>query len=119
MSNSGESQDVRVIQPAGVLCATTSSALLEELEGCLTTRVKYVLMDLQNVDFIDSSGLGTLIAMHTRLRLAGSRLYFCSLKEQARSLFDISDMDQIFDIFSSQSEFYSRVVKPNQAMVAE
>jgi anti-sigma B factor antagonist len=109
----------RVIQPTGVLTIASSPQVMQEFKECLEANVKIVLVDLQNLDFIDSSGLGTLVSMHTKIKLAGGRLYLCSPKDQARSLFDISDMDRILEIYSNREEFYIHVVKKNMAVIVQ
>lgn len=100
-----------------MLSGATSHVLTQALNECLEARTKHVLVDLSKVEFIDSSGLGTLVSMHTRLRLADAKLYLCSPKDQARNLFDISDTDRIFDIYNSRSEFIGIVIKRNQAVI--
>jgi anti-sigma B factor antagonist len=109
----------QVIQPTSVLTGTTAHELSQQFDQCLNENIKIVLIDLQSVDFIDSSGLGVLVSLHTKLRLAGGRLYLCAPKAQALTLFDVSDMDQIFTIFGSREEFYSIVVKKNQAVLVQ
>ncbi len=102
--------DFKVIQPAGILSSRTSEKILQEFQDSLDARAKAVLIDLSQVNFMDSSGLGLLVSMHTRLRLAGGKLYLCSLSEQCKGILDISDLDRVFEIFNSPSEFYAVVL---------
>ncbi len=111
--------NLKVIQPSGILTATGCPELAQEIKAALEAKVKIVLVDLQNVDFIDSSGLGTLVSVHTKLRLAGGKLYLCSPKDQARSLFDISDMDRILEIFPDRATFEREVLKKNMAVLVQ
>lgn len=113
------SLSVKVLQPAGILTAVTSQDLLQQFGECLKSKPQLILVNLQSVDFIDSSGLGTLVSMHTRMRLAGGRLCLCSLNDQAKSLFDISDMDRILEVFDTAAEFYTKEVKKNLAVLVE
>lgn len=109
----------KVIQPSGILTATTVPELAKEFKESVEAGYKFILLDLQNVDFIDSSGLGTLVSIHTKARLAGGKLYLCSPKDQARSLFDISDMDRIFEIYPTREEFERHVTKRTLAVLVE
>lgn len=97
--------DFRVIEPSGILNVAVSQVLKQQLNEYLQAQIKTVLIDLKAVDFIDSSGLGVLAALHTQMRLANGKLYLCSPNDQARNLFDISDMDRIFEIFPSREAF--------------
>jgi anti-anti-sigma factor len=89
---------VKVLQPSGVLTGTTCQKLLQDFQVCLDEKIQNVLVDLQDIQFIDSAGLGTLVSIMTRLRLAGGKLCLCSLNDQAQGIFDISDLDQVFEI---------------------
>lgn len=102
--------DVKVIQPTGILSARTSEKTLQEFQGSLDAKTKVILVDLSEITFMDSSGLGILVSMHTRIRLAGGKLYLCSLSEQCKGILDISDLDRVFETFNSPSEFYAVVL---------
>ena len=71
-----------------------------------------VLVDFSQVTFMDSSGLGALVLARKEVRNAGSQLYLCSLNHQLQMLFELTSMDQIFDIFSDQEEFKRQYLDP-------
>ena len=108
---------VKVFRPEGVFTAHLASAMTKDLNANLEVGVRTVLVDLQQVHFMDSSGLGILTLMHTKTRLAGGRLYLCSLPEQVRSLLDIADMEGVFHAFANEAEFNATIVKKNQAVL--
>jgi anti-sigma B factor antagonist len=97
--------DVKTIQLQGVLTASTAPELVEQFNHYVAIGGRYMLIDLAQCGFVDSSGLGTLVSLHTKLRLAGGKLYLCGLQEQARCLFEIADMDTLFEIFPSEQDF--------------
>ncbi|KGF73478.1 hypothetical protein DO97_18350 [Neosynechococcus sphagnicola sy1] len=105
------STEIRVIQPTGFLSTANSAAFLEDFKRCFEADASIILVDLQEITFLDSSGLGTLIHMHTKLRLAGRRLCLCSLNEQALTLLEISDLDRVLEIFENQDAFFDEIVK--------
>ena len=109
----------KVLQPTGILTASTSTGLNQEVQSCLENATRTILIDLQAVDFIDSSGLGVLVSMHTKLRLAGGKLYFCSPQDQARNLFRIADMEQIFTVFATREAFENAIVKKNPTVLVQ
>jgi anti-anti-sigma factor len=116
------SDDIKVLKPAGILAATTIQALLQDFNQYLESKPKTILIDLSNVDFIDSYGLGMLVSMHAKMRLSNGTLCLCSLKDQARCLFEIADMERVFEIFADQAEFYAvalnaSYVNMNQAIL--
>jgi anti-anti-sigma factor len=96
-----------VIKPSGILTKATSEPLLAEVQWCFDANVKTVLINLENVSFIDSYGLGILISIHTRLKLADRKLCLCSLNDQAKGLLDIADLDKTFEVYENQDDFYA------------
>jgi anti-anti-sigma factor len=61
-----------------------------------------VLLDLQNVEFLDSQGLSALLSVLKLASAHQSKLFLCSLQESVRLLFDITKMDRVFTIFADR-----------------
>ena len=60
-----------------------------------------LVVDLGEVSFIDSSGLGALISGLKAARQAGGDLRLARLGEQARMLFRLTNLDKVLNIYSS------------------
>jgi anti-anti-sigma factor len=58
-----------------------------------------VVIDLTGVEFIDSAGVGVLVALFKNSRLKGGRARFCGLTAGVRGVLEIIRLDQIFEIF--------------------
>jgi len=58
-----------------------------------------VAVDLSEVEFIDSAGIGVLVALFKNSRLKGGRARFCGLRPGVRSVLEIIRLDQIFEIY--------------------
>lgn len=97
--------DLKLIQPSGILNSSLANQLCQEVDESLKSGDRLILVNLQNVTFIDSSGLGGLVNAFKSARAAGGRLVLCSVAEQARMLLEITGMDQVFEVFSSPAEF--------------
>jgi anti-anti-sigma factor len=102
------SADYKLLQPEGILSSTVAKQLLQDVEAYRKDNIKTILIDLEKIAMIDSFGLGTLMSIHTKLRMAGGKLYLCSLQKQANFLFDISAMDRVLDILPNQEAFYEQ-----------
>jgi anti-anti-sigma factor len=98
-------EQVKIFQPSGSLDATKSQAFRQEITGFVENGTKIVLVDLKNVNFMDSSGLGALVLAFKTLRAANSKLVLCSINEQIRILFELTGMDKVFEVFSDRDEF--------------
>jgi anti-sigma B factor antagonist len=62
-----------------------------------------LVLDLSQVEFIDSSGLGAIVASLKMLGGTGS-LRLCGIRETILSLFKLTRMDRVFPIFATQEE---------------
>ncbi len=64
-----------------------------------------LLVDLQNVAFLDSKGLGALLGALKIASAHNGKLFLCSLQESVRLLCEITKMDRVFTIFESHESF--------------
>lgn len=107
---------IKVIQPSGILDGPQANQLRHDINESLEAGARGILVDLQSVTFIDSSGLGGLVMAFKSARATGRKLFFCSVGEQARMLFEITGMDQVFQIYSDQIEF-SQVLQETPELI--
>ncbi len=96
---------VKVLQPSGILNGISANQLRCDISDLVRSGVDIVLIDLQDVTFIDSSGLGALVAMMKMVQTAGGKLFVCSINEQVRMLFELTRMEKVFERFADQDEF--------------
>ncbi len=104
------SQIVKILHPAGILDGIRGNELRREVNDILNIGANIVLIDLKDVKFIDSSGLGALVSAMKMVRTAGSQLFVCSINGQVKMLFELTKMDRIFENFADQDEFNRQVL---------
>lgn len=75
-------------------------AILRSIGSSPAEGVK-LLLDLSGVDFIDSSGLGVLIGAKRRVGQAGGSVRVVVREPQVRAVFDVTDLDRVFDLFET------------------
>ncbi|MBI5294986.1 MAG: STAS domain-containing protein [Chloroflexi bacterium] len=63
-----------------------------------------LVVDLQKVNFIDSTALSTLVRGLKHCREQGGDLHLCSLQQPVRVIFELTRLDKAFDIFASEQE---------------
>jgi anti-sigma B factor antagonist len=86
------------------LDAHNANDLKSELLRCFDTGKKEILIDLQDVRFIDSSGLGALVSGFKNAITHQGSLKLASLQPQVRSMFELTRLHRVFDIFPSAAE---------------
>lgn len=96
----------KIIQLSGILDGTRIQELRDCVDEGLEQGAKIILIDLKEVTFMDSSGLGALVTSLKTVRAVGGKLCVCSVNEQVKILFDLTSMDRVFEIFRDQSDFY-------------
>jgi len=99
---------VNVFQPTRILTSINAVDVQEWARECLDTQEKILLIDLRNVSFMDSSGLGALLSIQKMVKSSGGELALCNLQGQARMLFEMTTTSGLFSIYENQSEFESQ-----------
>lgn len=95
----------QVVRPNGILDGTQAIQLRQEIGQRLDKKAEIILIDLQEVTFIDSSGLGALVSALKMVRTRGGKLFICSINDQVRMLFELTSMDRVFKVYKDESTF--------------
>jgi len=101
-----------VLTPLGLMNSETGSDLRSEIASLLKKAPKDILIDCQNIQFMDSSGFGSLVSALKRVREHGKQLYLCSLNSQLRMVLELTGTDGVFPIFPSSRECIEFVSHP-------
>jgi len=86
-----------VLEVAGELDMATAPKLWEALVPLLDTN-KPIAIDLSGVTFLDSQGLNLLVRAHKRAACHDGRLLLRAPRPQARKLFQMTNLDEVFDV---------------------
>lgn len=71
-----------------------------------------ILVDMKEVEFLDSAGLMALITAYKSAKNRGKSLNICSVSPSVRIIFELSQLDQIFEIFENKSHFKGNFSTP-------
>jgi anti-sigma B factor antagonist len=63
----------------------------------------FIILNLSQVEFIDSSGLGAIVYSLKRMGGRGD-LFICGVKETIMTMFNLTRMDKVFRIFDTEEE---------------
>ena len=91
------------LKPSGAV----SAANVNEFEKQLNSAVYFqnnsiLLLDMTKVDFLDSAGLMALINGFRLAQSLGRRFIICSLAPSVKMIFELSQLDRVFEIFESR-----------------
>lgn len=85
-----DAQGYKVLRPSGDLDVYTVGSLRDAIGSMIDQKTTKVVVDLDGVPFMDSSGLGALMGGVRRLREAGGDLAIACTREQHLKLFTIT-----------------------------
>ncbi len=96
----GDEEGTWVLAVGGEIDVATSPELRRELHQLADRKPARIIVDLGDVTFIDSSGLGVLVGTLKRLREEGSGdiLVLEGLQEPVRKVFDITGLTNLFTV---------------------
>jgi anti-sigma B factor antagonist len=95
---------VIVLTPASRLDITTAWQFRLKLQECISKLSRHLVVNLSQVNFIDSSGLTSLVAgMRDADKVKGS-FRICNVHPEAKLVFEVTMMDTVFEIFETEEE---------------
>ena len=102
--NVTESNGVAVLSVQGRLDLSSGSSLKEQVKVLFNDDKSNVHLNLADVEFINSSGLGSLVSIMKETRLRKGRLTLSNLASYVQEIFDITQLSHIFEIYATQEE---------------
>ena len=87
-----------IVSISGRVAIDTSSRMRDRLADALRLKPDAVTIDLSQVDYMDTSGLATLIEAMRLARQQKTELLLRGVQEQPRYLLKVSDLDHVFPI---------------------
>ncbi len=84
--------------------AHNSEELKSEVNRLFEGGTKHLLIDLKEVRFIDSSGLGVLVSGFKNASTRQGSIKLCSLQSQVKSMFELTRLHRVFDIYPTVDE---------------
>lgn len=96
-----------IVTAQGEIDLRHSPGFHQALVNVCERRPKLLLINLGEVTYMDSSGVGTLVEIFRRTKDYGGRMVLISPQERVRSVFEITKLDRFFTIRESESEVLS------------
>jgi anti-sigma B factor antagonist len=95
---------VTIVDLSGrIVLGDGSTALRDLVRNLISEGNKKILLNLRNVDYIDSSGLGELVSAFTSMRSGGGALKLLNLSKRVQALLQITKLYTVFDITDDEA----------------
>jgi len=96
--------DVCRVTVQGEIDVYTSPALKAEIASAVESGCVNLVVDIEGVGFIDSSGLGVLVSGLRRVKETSGSMHIVCTRESILKIFRITGLDRVFPIFSNAEE---------------
>ena len=97
--------DVTILDLRGeVRIGEGSIALRDAIRNLSAAGKKKILLNLAGVSYIDSSGIGELVASYTAIGKEGGQLKLLNLTQKLQDLLTITKLLTVFDVYESEAE---------------
>lgn len=112
-----KSERILLIKP---MISSLDAAVSKDFRGKVFDLINqdnhFLLFNFSNVEFIDSNGLGSLISILKLLSKQNGRMVVCEVRDEVKKLFDLTRLNQVFDIFSTEQIALEDLTKKIQSL---
>ena len=98
------SAEITVVSPRGDLGMGAADQMTRTLTKLVDDGSRKLLVDLGEVGYVDSLGLGALVASLKHARSVGGDLRLCALQDDVRAIFGITRLNKAVTIYGTRSE---------------
>jgi anti-sigma B factor antagonist len=103
--NTRQVGDVTVLDLAGrITLGEGSSTLRDSLKELVAKGEKKILLNLGEVTYIDSSGIGELVSGYTTVTNGGGSLKLLGLNKRVKDLLQVTKLYTVFEAFEDEAE---------------
>src|SRR5881398_2981184 len=89
----------KVIPLEGEIYLHISPRVTSTLNSAVNAKPRNLVIDMENVSYIDSSGLAVLIEAMQKVEKYGGKFALAGLQESVKPIFEIARLDQVFQIY--------------------
>ena len=100
-----EEGDVVVLEVSGkVMGGPDSETFKAQIAGLIEEGVEKLLIDLSEVPWMNSSGVGILISAYTSMKNAGAQVKFLNINERVKSILMVTKLLTVFESFYNRED---------------
>jgi anti-sigma B factor antagonist len=95
---------ILVVDCSGRIVFGEESSLLRDTVKKAVSENNRIVLNLGEVNYIDSGGLGTLVALRTTAQNAGGMIKLANLTKRVGDLLQVTKLLTVFDVYNSEAE---------------
>lgn len=97
-SNFNSEDNTWIVNVGGELDVSTADKLKEQLHKLVDEKMINMRIDLKDLEYIDSTGLGVMIGVLKKLRVNDKEIYIANARNNVKKIFNITGLDKIFKV---------------------
>jgi len=95
---------VSVVELDGrIVLGEESNSLREKLKSMAAAGKKKIVLNVANIKYIDSTGLGMLVAAHFSAKTQGASVRLCHLGKKFHEIVQVTKLLTVFDVYDTQT----------------
>lgn len=99
-----EKDGISICRVDGEIDINTAPQLKKTFDRLVREKKEKIIINMEKVSYIDSSGLATLVELLKNFRKYGARLKLAGLSAKVKSLFEITKLEKLFDIQDKEDQ---------------
>lgn len=101
---------VKIVKPCGHLNASNATEFQQQLTSAVSSKqTTALLVDMSQVESLDSAGLMALVSALSSAQRFNQRFGLCSISPSIRIIFELTQLDRVFEIFEHSSAFEAAI----------
>jgi len=86
-----------------IVLGEESTALREKIKSLLAEGKKKIVLNMAEIKYIDSAGLGTLVAAHLSAKNQGASVRLCHLGKKFHDVMQVTKLLTVFDVYDTEA----------------
>jgi anti-sigma B factor antagonist len=86
-----------------IVLGEESTALRQKLKSLIAEGKKKIVLNMDNIKYIDSAGLGILVAAHVSAKTQGASLHLCHLGSKFQEVLQITKLLTVFEVCDTEA----------------
>ena len=99
-----EDGPVTIVTLAGEVDLNFAPKVKQSLEAACVRRPERLILDISEVGYMDSSGVGTLVWIYREVQRYGGRFVLVGVQDKVRAVLEITQLEKFFTMFDSVDE---------------
>ncbi len=103
--------NILIVRLEGEFDLHTVDSFKDAVEKKINSKVKNIILNLKQIKFIDSSGLGAILGLYKRVTARGGKIVMANATPQLKRIFELSGILKIMKISKNEEDALDLIVE--------